>query len=84
MVTLREDWYGSFDCVLYISVNQKEFDAIATYGWQDNEPFSVAPQFHNYDGFVEKSKSGVQGDASKGYKPYPERTIYYILNGKLV
>lgn len=84
MQTLREDWSGSFNHTRYCSVNEQEFESINEYAWMRDEPFELGAEYHNYDGFVEKSKSGVVGDKYKVTRPYPESTIYYILNGKLV
>lgn len=84
MQTLREDWSGSFNSSRYISVNEQEYESIKEYAWMRDESFKLGAEYHNYDGFVEKSKSGIEGDKFKAVQPYPETTIYYILNGRYV
>lgn len=83
MKHLRTDWHGNFNHVEYYSVTQEEYDAICTVGWGSNKKFELAPEYHNYDGFVEKSKMGIRGDAYKAKSPYPSKTSYFILNGVL-
>lgn len=70
MTTLREDWSGSFNSTRYVSVNEQEFESLNEYAWMRDEPFELGAQYYNYDGFVEKSKSGIKGDKYKVKRRY--------------